>query len=191
MAMLRMAAVAALVSVALLSGCGKTRKEFERQLDICAVGENNGVLTAAADACGNALDIARQNDFPPDDISDLEYRLGQIARKQGRFEHAEALVRASLDFESQMSDPAGVASRLVELSLSLAGQDRWEKGAELLDRAEPHVRELDGDERSAAANALRGYAAQFGKQGDADAAARFRVLAQELDLPINENTAVP
>jgi hypothetical protein len=177
--------LATLLSVTLIAGCGKAQKEYERQLEICSAGENNGVLTAAAEGCGNALDIARQNDFPPDDISDLEYRLGQIERKRGRFEAAEALLLASLDFESQISDPVGVASRLVELSFSLAGQDRWEEGAELLDRAEPH----DGDERKAAANALRGYAAQFGKLGDAGAAARFKALAHELGSPVNENAA--
>ena len=92
----------ALVSVTLIGGCGKARQEFERQLEICSSGENNGVLTAAAEGCGNALDIARRHDFPPDEISDLSYRLGQIERKQGRFEEAEVLLQASLDYESQI-----------------------------------------------------------------------------------------
>lgn len=189
MASLRSFTLATLLAVTLIAGCGKVQKEFERQLEICAAGEDNGVLSAAAEGCGNALDIARQNDFPPDEISDLSYRLGQIERKRGRFENAEALLRASLDFESQSADSARVASRLVELSFSLAGQDRWEEGAELLDRAEPHVHNLDGDERKGAANALSGYAAQLGKLGDATAAARFKALAHELVSPVNESTA--
>lgn len=175
--------LATLLSVSLIAGCSRVQEEFERQLEICTAGENNGVLTAAAEGCGNALDIARQNDFPPDEISDLTYRLGQIQRKRGRFEDAEALLQASLDFESQNSDPAGVASRLVELSFSLAGQDRWEEGAALLNRAEPHVHALEGGEREAAANTLRGYAAQLGKLGDSETAARFTALALELGSP--------
>lgn len=189
MASLRSFTLATLLAVTLIAGCGKVQKEYERQLEICTAGENNGVLTAAAEGCGNALDIARRNDFPPDEISDLEYRLGQIERKRGRFENAEALLQASLDFESQMSNPVGVASRLVELSISLAGQDRWEEGAALLNRAEPHVRGLEGGERKAAVNTLRGYAAQLGKLGDSETAARFTALAEELDLPATENTA--
>ena len=188
MASLRLFTIASLLSVILIAGCGKVQKEFERQLAICTAGENNGVLAAAAEGCGTALDIARENDFPPDEISELTYRLGQIERKRGRFEDAETLLRTSLEFESQLSDPVGVASRLVELSFSLAGQDRWEEGAKLLDRAEPHVRNLDGDERKAAANALRGYAAQLGELGDANGAARFKELANELVSPVNENT---
>lgn len=180
MAKPRMAAVAVLVSVALISSCGKTRKEFERQLDICTVGENNGVLTAAAEACGNALDIAQQHEFPPGEISDLSYRLGLIERQQGNFEEAEVLVRASLDFEVQIADSAGIASRLVELAVSLAGQNRWDEGAELLTRAEAHVQSLAGSERKGAMNALRGYAAQARKQGDSETAERLTSLALEL-----------
>ncbi len=171
----------ALLSVALIGGCGKARKEYERQLDMCSAGENNGVLTAASEGCGSALAIARRHDFPPDEISDLSYRLGQIERKQGRFDEAEVLLQASLDYESQIDAPAGVASRLVELAISLAGQNRWEEGAKLLDRAEPYVRSLAGDERKAAVNTLRGYAAQLRKRGDGETATRFTALALELD----------
>ncbi|RZV38698.1 MAG: tetratricopeptide repeat protein [Chromatiales bacterium] len=180
MAKPRMAAVAVLVSVALIGGCGKTRKEFERQLEICTVGENNGVLAAAAEACGNALDIAQQHEFPPEEVSDLSYRLGLIERQQGNFKEAEVLVRASLDFEVQIADSAGIASRLVELAVSLAGQNRWDEGAELLTRAEAHVQSLAGSERKDAMNALRGYAAQARKQGDSETAERFTSLALEL-----------
>jgi len=179
----------ALLSVALIAGCGKARKEFERQLEICSVGENNGVLPAASDACGSALDIARQQEFPPDEISDLSYRLGRIERMQGHFEEAEVLLQASLDYESQVNDPAGMASRLVELAISLAGQSRWEEGTSLLERAAPSVRSLEGGEREAAINTLRGYAAQLAKLGDTEAAARFTELVVELSSPVSGNTA--
>ena len=175
-----MAAVAVLVSVALISGCGKTRKEYERQLEICTVGEKNGVLTAAAEACGKALDIARQHDYTPEEISDLSYRLGLIERQQGKFEEAEALVQTSLDYELQVGDSAGIASRLVELAVSVAGQNRWRDGAELLTRAEAHVQSLGGSERRDAMHAFRGYAAQLRKLGDSETAARFTSLAEEL-----------
>lgn len=183
MASPRSSTIAIVLSVSLIGGCsgGKAEKEFERQLDICSAGERNGVLAAAAEGCGNALNIARESGYPPNDISDLSYRLGQIERKRGRFAEAEVLLRASLEFESQGSDTADVTSRLIELSFILAGQNRWEEGAKLLDSAEPYVRNLEGSERKAAVNALRGYAAQFGKLGDSETAARFTVLALELD----------
>ena len=150
----------AFLAVALIAGCGQARKEYEQQLEVCTAGENNGVLTAAAESCGNALEIARQNEFPPDEISDLAYRLGQIERRQGRFEEAEALLQSSLEHEMQSSDAVGAAGRLVELSFSLAGQNRWEEGVALLERAAPHIQDLTATERDAAGNALRAYAAQ-------------------------------
>lgn len=173
----------ALLAVALIGGCDQARNEYEQQLEVCTAGENNGVLSAAAEGCSNALEIARQNDFPPAEVSGLSYRLGRIERQQGRFEEAEVLLRASLDYESQVRNSAGIASRLVELAISLAGQNRWEEGAALLDRAEPHVRSLAGDERDAAMNAIRGYAAQVRKLGDTDRATRYAALALELDTP--------
>lgn len=187
MASLRSFTLTSLVSVSLIAGCGKVQKEFDRQLEICSAGENNGVLTAASEGCGGALDIARQHNFPPEEISDLTYRLGQIERKRGHFEEAERLLRASLEFESQASDRVVVAGRLVELSFALAGQDRWEEGTTLLERAAPSIRSLDGEERKAASNALRGYAMQLGKQGDPETAARFTALALVLDSPVNED----
>ena len=176
----RISLLVALLAVALVGSCGKARKEYGQQLDVCTAGENNGVLTAAAEGCGTALEIARQNDFPADEISDLSYRLGQIERKQGRFEEAEALLQSSLEHETRTSDSAGIASRLVELSFSLAGQNRWEDGAALLDRAKPHIRSLTGDERDAAVNALRGYAAQAQKLGDSERADGYTLLVLEL-----------
>ena len=175
-------ALATLLMATLLAGCGlgQDRKEFERQLEVCAAGVRNGVLDAAAEGCGGALDIAKENDYPAADISDLSYRLGRIERQRGEFEMSEGLLRESLDFETQSDDAAGIASRLVELSLSLAGQGRWDEGAGLLDRAEPYLAYLEGAERKAAANTLRGYAARL---GDSESASRFAALALELDAP--------
>ena len=177
---LKPTALATLLGVILLGGCGQHRKEFEQQLEVCAAGERNGVLAAAAEGCGGALEIAKENGYPAGDISDLSYRLGRIERQRGQFEASEALLRASLDFETQSDDAAGIASRLVELSLSLAGQGRWDEGAGLLDRAEPYLAYLEGAERKAAANTLRGYAARL---GDSESASRFAALALELDAP--------
>lgn len=182
MASLRTFSFVALLSATLVAGCGDSaRKDYEHQLEVCTAGELNGVLDAAAEGCGTALNIARENNYLPDDISDLSYRLARIERQRGRFAEAETLLWDSLKFESQISDSAGVASRLVELSLCMAGQDRWEEGVRLLDRAEPYLRSLEGDEREAAVNALRGYAIQLGKLGDAEAVDRLTALSRELD----------
>lgn len=174
-------AIAVLLAAA-IGGCN-ARQDFDRQIEICTAGEKNGVLDAAADACGRALTIATENDYAPEEISALSLRLGRIERQRGRFEAAEVLVRASLELAAQSGESQGVALRLVELSLSLAGQDRWSEGITLLERAAPWVRGFAGEDRRAAANVFAGYSRQLGLTGDADTAARFADLASELRGP--------
>jgi hypothetical protein len=70
--------------------------------------------------------------------------------------------------------------RLVELALNMAGQGHWQDGAELLERALPLVANLSGDDREAAANALKGFGARLGALGYSARAEKFRVTAQEL-----------
>jgi hypothetical protein len=185
MVSLRSAALAAALLATGLVGCseGKARKEYERQLQICSAGEENGVLGAAADACGAALDIAKNRDYTPTEISDLALRLGRIERQQERFDEAEVLVQESLDLAIWPENSTDVAIRLIELSLILAGQDRWDEGALLLTRVESSVQELSGSERQAAANAYRGYSAQMRKTDSSAVASRFATLASELGDP--------
>jgi tetratricopeptide (TPR) repeat protein len=168
-----------------VAGCHArdARQASERQIEICTAGERNGVLDAAADACGAALAIATEKDYPPDEISDLSFRLAKIERQRGQFQAAEVLVRSSLDQEELSGESDDVASRLIELSLCLAGQDRWSEGLTVLERAEPLVRELAGDERRAAANVFRGYGLQLQRTGDTDQGAKYLDLASELQSP--------
>ena len=180
MTSLKSSTLAIVLSVALIGGCGlgENRKEYEHQLQVCSAGVENGVLSAAAEGCGTALTIARENSYPPEEINDLAFRLGQIERMRGRFVEAEELVWPTLKYATSVSDSAGVASRLVELALSMAGQDRWEEGVRLLRRAEPYLGNLEGEERKTAVNTLRGYAAQL---EDNETATQFAALAVELE----------
>lgn len=109
--------------------------------------ERNGLLEAAAQACGATLEIAKEQAYAPDLISGLLYRLGCLERQRGKFREAEALVRQSLAFEEQSGDEASIAMRLVELSLSVSGQGRWLDEAQSLERAAPLVIEFTGDKR--------------------------------------------
>lgn len=182
---MRSAAFVAVLMLTLATGCsdGKAQQEFDRQIQNCSAGELNGVLGAAADACGDALVIAKERNYPSAEISNLSFRLGRIERQRGRFDAAEVLVRASLTFVEKTGDPADEAKRLVELSLVLAGQGRWDEGATLLKRAERSARQLNGGERRAAADAFGGYAARFRKTGDTSIALPFDMLASELAEP--------
>ena len=177
-------AIVALTAIVFV-GCDarNARQDFDRQIEVCTAGERNGVLDAAADACGAALSIATENDYAPKEISALSLRLGRIERQRGRFRAAEVLVRASLDYEAESGESEDVALCLIELSLSLAGQNRWSEGVAMLERAAPQVSGLTGEDRQAAANVFAGYSSQLHKAGQAASAAKFADLASELREP--------
>ena len=96
-----------------LGGCDylSARDEFDRQIEVCTLGERNGLLDAAVEACGAALAIAEEHAYPPDLMSGLLYRLGRLERQRGAFDEAEALVKRSLALEQQSGEPAAVAAR--------------------------------------------------------------------------------
>ncbi len=165
-----------------LGGCDyhSARDEFDRQIEVCTAGERNGVLDVAVEACGAALAIAEENAYAPDLMSGLLFRLGRLERQRGRFEEAEALVRSSLELEEQSGKTAAIAVRLVELSLSLAGQGRWMDGAESLEQVAPSMDDLTGKDRQAAANAFRAFGMRLGKMGHTAQAEEFKARAEEL-----------
>jgi tetratricopeptide (TPR) repeat protein len=165
-----------------LAGCDSfgARKAFDRHIEVCSLAERNGLLDAAVEACGQALAIAEEQTYAPEQISGLLYRLGRLERQRGKFEEAEALVGRSLALEEQSGDKGALAMRLVELALSMAGQGRWQDGVELLERAAPLVVNLSGDDRETAANAFKGFGARLGALGYSAQAEKFKLTAQEL-----------
>lgn len=158
-----------------------TRDEFDRQIEVCSLAENNGLLEPAVEACGAALAIAEEEEYGQDLISGLLYRLGRLERQRGKFQEAQALMERSLPLQEQRGDQAAVAVRLVELSLIMAGQGRWTEGAKQLERAAPIVGDLTDDrERKAAANAFRGFSKRLARQGESGQAEQFEAKAEEL-----------
>jgi len=168
--------------VLVLAGCAakRDRDTFERQIEVCSVAEDNGLLEDAVEACGAALAIAEERAYEQSQISGLLYRLGRLERQRGRFREAGVLVNRSLALEEPSGNPAAVASRLIELSFSLSGQDRWTEGARLLERAAPLVGNLSGQDRKAAANAYRMFGIRLDRTGHAVQAGQFKAIAEKL-----------
>lgn len=166
-----------------LGACSEraTTAEYERQRKACSLAEGNGLLDSAVLACGTALTIAEEQAYASEKQSSLLFTLGQLERQRGNFMEAETLLRRSLAIEEDAAESGAPASRLVELALILAGQDRWMDGAELLQRATPLLDSLTGPDRKAVANAFRGYSVRLEMLGQTEQAAHFRVVAQELN----------
>jgi len=178
----KITALVVLLPVLATGGCESrnARVEFDRQIQVCALAEDNGVLDAAVDACGAALTIAEQQGYPTEQISDLLFRLSRLERQRRNFQKAETFVSRSLALEEGAGESVAIAARLVELSLSLAGQSRWLDGAQVLERAAPVAGELAGEERKTAANAYRAFAVRLGTMGHTERAEQFNAEAEKL-----------
>ncbi|HEY5774731.1 MAG TPA: tetratricopeptide repeat protein [Xanthomonadales bacterium] len=175
--------LAALALLLVLGACNGSNAatEYERQLKACSVAEGNGMLDSAVLACTMALTIAEEQAYAPDQLSALLFRLGQLERQRGNFQEAESLLQRSLAIEDTLGVSAATTTRLIELALILAGQDRWLEGAELLEQATPLLPGLAGEDRRAAANAFRGYSARLEMLGHAEQAERFSEVFRQLN----------
>jgi len=178
MSALSLCIVAALVFTT--GGCGRSRAEFERQLEFCTVAENNGLLEPAEEGCLAALSIAEVEKYESPVLSDLLYRLGRLARQQSHFGEAEERMRRSLELAEASGKPEPVAVRLAELALILAGQGRWQEGTRVLERASPLVDDLEGRDRNAAAGAFNLFSVRLRNLGDTETADAFARRLGEL-----------
>ena len=171
-----------MILVLALAACDarEARSQYNRQLEICNVAEGNGLLDAAVQACGEAMRIAEEQNYPPAELSGLLFRLGRLERQQGSWTQAESRLRRSLAIEETSGDTRAVVTRLVELSLVLAGQDHWLEGAELLERSTPFLTDLKGKDCETAANALRGFGFRLKLLGAIEQAARLADTGRSL-----------
>ena len=165
-----------------LGGCDyySGRGAFDRQIETCSVAEGNGLLEEAIQACGTALAIAEEQEYAQDLISNLLYRLGRLERQRGRFSEAEALMKRSLILEERFGEQGAIASRLVELSLCAAGQDRWLEGAQLLKRALPLADNLIGQDRKTASHTFGVFSVRLDALGHRAPAKKFKAKAEQL-----------
>jgi tetratricopeptide (TPR) repeat protein len=144
---------------ALLSACADspsllTSNEFAAD---CQRALRNKNLSAAEQECNLAL---TNNDWSnnPKIKSQRLYNLGLIKQQLGKFPEAELLFKESLQIEEMLASPRkAVGSRLVELSTSLAGQDKWEEGAPHLEKVLPIALQYSKQERARLGQLLLQY----------------------------------
>ena len=154
-----------IVSLLVFSGCENYSSQYETQMNVCAKGEEFGVLVAAVEACQIAADIAETHDFSPALRSQAFLKLASLKRKQGKYFQAENLLRKIITFEKQQHKPDNeiVSVSLLELSLSLAGQSQWNEGADILTSLMSVINELPESKKIVAKNTLEQYSIQLVK----------------------------
>ena len=171
----------ALLVSALLGACANplNRVTSDNYAATCVIAEDTDKLDVAEQACYRALVNVDWGKLGPELKSQRLYNLGRIKRRLAKFSEAESLFKESLQIEEKLSTQTDVkiARRLVELSVSLAGQDKWSDGAQFLERLLPIADQLSGQERAYSAEVLTQYSKHLRKTNGIAIAERFEATA--------------
>jgi tetratricopeptide (TPR) repeat protein len=164
-----------LVSLVLvfLVGCVSNpinRATSDNYAETCAVAEEQGNLPVAEEACYRALINTDWGSLGDDLKSEKLYNLARIKRRLSKFSEAESLLQQSLTIEKAKSPTPEIkiGRRLVELSVNLAAQDRWDEGSESLERVIEISDQYVGQEKEFIILVLNKYGEHFKSTGNVD-----------------------
>ncbi len=176
--------VTMLVAALLPAGCTImiNTATSEYFLDSCVAAQKSARLLDVDRICTRAMIGVDWSMQEPKKKSEQLYYLGRLKRQLYKYSEAIILFRESLAIEESMPKPSDlrIGKRLLELSLSLAGRDKWEYGLPYLERAIPVIPRFSGEERMFAAKVLDIYGGHFRKLGQVDVAGRFERTAAAL-----------
>ena len=167
----------------LASACDNTASRLDKGARICERALELGELELAEEHCQLALGDADDDVLAPQVRSERLYRLASIKRQLAKYAEAAELLSQSLLLEQTLSgsDSPQVASRRLEMSLILAGQGKWQDGAQLLEQTVPAASLLDEKERASLVNVLQHYAVQLQKSQHIEEASRLQAAAASLE----------
>jgi len=173
------------IVIVLLCSCANpsNRATSDNYAKTCLSAEKQGRLQVAEAACYRALVNVEVGNLGAELKSQRLYNLGRIKRQLGKFKESEALFKDSLKIEEKLStstDPK-IGRRLVELSVSLAGQGKWAEGAQYLARMLPMARHFTGHERAYTAKVLNYYSVHLKKLHQDVLADQFAASSAELN----------
>jgi len=166
----------------LVSACENESQRSAVYAEKCKEAERKGFLEAAEELCENAWMDVDNNRLGPEIQSQRLYDLGRIKRQSSKYAEAEPLLRQALAIEEAVSGPVSIASglRRFELSLVMAGQDRWAEGAEILAGILETVDRFPQREKMESANTFKHYASRLRNTDQAELASLFELKATEL-----------
>jgi hypothetical protein len=175
---------AVLSTVLLLSACTNpiNRVTSDNYADTCVIAEKNRQLVVAEQACYRALVNVDIGNLGDELKSQRLYNLARIKRQLSKFSEAQQLLDQSLAIEESLSGASSLKTgrRLVELSVSLAGQSKWLEGSTSLSRAMPIADQFTGQDRAYTKEALTEFAKQLRKIDQNQLAEVFEEKAKKL-----------
>lgn len=174
----------------LVSGCATQSQLSASYAKKCEDAELKGVINLAELACERAWFGVDAKSLDPEIQSERLYNLARIKRQLKHYEVANNFIRQSLTIEETVTAPNSTAYglRLVELSLSLAGQGKFTEGASALARVLQVVDQFSVKDQDSTANILKHYASILRNTDQKQLAIRFEQKATELKAYKNQGT---
>jgi tetratricopeptide (TPR) repeat protein len=168
--------------VFLVSGCESQSQISANHAKRCEIAEQKGLIDVAEVACESAWYDVESDSLAPEIQSERLYNLARIKRQLNHYVEADKLIRQALTIEETVSGTNSPAygQRLVELSLSLAGQGKLTEGAKALEHVLDIVDRFSAKEQFSTANIFIHYASRLRNTDQTQLASRFELKAAEL-----------
>lgn len=166
----------------LVSACESDVSRSAYFAEKCKDARQRGALMAAEQLCQSAWTDVDSSRLTPVIRSERLYDLGRIKRLSSKFDEAEPLILEALSIEESVSGRSSPAygRLLVEMSLALAGQEKWIDGAVFLEPVLQIADRLPEREQLAMVSVLNNYALRLRNAGQVELANRFEFKATEL-----------
>lgn len=167
-----------------IAGCANplNRVTSDRYAEECTRAENRGNLAVAEQACYRALVNVDWGNLGEGLKSERLYNLARIKRRLYKFSEAEELLKQSLEIQEKLTGPSSpkIGRRLAELSVNLAGQDKWSEGVPLVERLMTMTDLFSGHEKDFIKEILQKYSEHLIEIGNEEKANLFSVKANKL-----------
>lgn len=167
-----------------LCACDNEAKRLAQHEKVCLKALEHGLLETADRECTSALGEPGSDALDRATRSQRLFRLGSIKRQRNLFAEAEALIHQSLAIEQGLPepDPLVITRCHYELSLSLAGQGKWQEGAVSLETLFPDLGRFSDKEQKAIVNMTRLYVANLKNNNLDELAEKIETRLQAMTL---------
>jgi hypothetical protein len=152
--------LALILSTALsVCACDNQVERLAHHEKACLKAIDFGLLETADSECTSALGGPGFDSMDAHTRSERLFRLGSIKRQRAKYSEAVNLILQTLavEEESSNSDTFEIARRHYELSLALAGQEKWKEGVVFVETLLPNIDKFPATEHKAIINMANIY----------------------------------
>ena len=154
-----------LSTVLSVCACDNQAERLAHHEKACLKAIDYGLLETADSECTNALGEPDTDSMDIHTRSQRLLRLGSIKRQRAIYSEAVTLIEQSLVIEEESSNPDTyeIARRHYELSLALAGQEKWQEGVVFVETLLPNIDKFPATEQKAIINTANIYISNLKK----------------------------